>query len=45
MLMINVSEDIRIYTSENTLLHKINKNNGKIVITNFLEPWELAKGL
>lgn len=35
MLMINVSENIRIYT-ENTLLHKINKSNGKIVKTNVL---------
>lgn len=29
MLMINVSENIRVGTSGHTLLHKSNKNNGK----------------
>lgn len=45
MLMINVSENIRVGISENPLLQKSNKNNGGDCHKNFSELWKLTRGL
>lgn len=45
MLIINVSENIRVGISENPLLHKSNKNSGRDCHKNFSELWKLTRGL